>query len=260
MLASASPARRKLLDAAGIDCEVLVSGVDESTVDASKPEALCLTLARLKAQAVARRLVATGRATAGALAGANPTARTPAGANPTARTPASANPTVHSETDASPTGHGKADASSTGDAHDDDGPRLLVLGCDSVLHFDGHILGKPADAADATQRWRAMRGGKGVLHTGHCLIDVRAGTQVEAAAATTVHFADIDDDEIDAYVATGEPLAVAGAFTVDGLGAPFIAGVEGDQGTVIGLSLPLLRTMLADLGVRITDLWRPTLT
>jgi len=206
VLASASPARRKLLDAAGIDCEVLVSGVDELTVDASKPEALSLTLARLKAQAVARRLVATGRtATA-------------------------------------------------------DGPRLIVLGCDSVLHFDGHILGKPVDAADATRRWRAMRGSKGVLHTGHCLIDVGAGTQVEAGAATTVHFADIDDDEIDAYVATGEPLAVAGAFTVDGLGAPFIAGVEGDQGTVIGLSLPLVRTMLADLSVRITDLWRPTLT
>jgi septum formation protein len=206
VLASASPARRKLLEAAGIDCEVLVSGIDESTVDASKPEALSLTLARLKAQAVARRLVATGRAATA------------------------------------------------------DGPRLLVLGCDSVLDLNGHILGKPADAADATRRWQAMRGGKGVLHTGHCLIDVHAGKQVEAGAATTVHFADIDDDEIDAYVATGEPLAVAGAFTVDGLGAPFIVGVEGDQGTVIGLSLPLLRTMLADLGVRITDLWRPTLT
>jgi len=184
---------------------VLVSGVDESTVDASKPEALSITLARLKAQAVVHRLVATGRAATA------------------------------------------------------DGPRLLVLGCDSVLHFDGHILGKPADAAEATRRWRAMRGGKGVLHTGHCLIDVSAGKQVEAGVATTVHFADIDDDEIDAYVATGEPLAVAGAFTIDGLGAPFIAGVEGDHGTVIGLSLPLLRTMLADLGVRITDLWRPTL-
>jgi septum formation protein len=206
VLASASPARRKLLEAAGIDCEVLVSGVDESTVDASRPETLSITLARLKAQSVAQRLIATGRA------------------------PAVAD------------------------------PGLLVLGCDSVLHFDGHILGKPVDAADATRRWRAMRGGKGVLHTGHCLIDVGAGRQVEAGAATTVHFADIDDDEIDAYVATGEPLAVAGAFTVDGLGAPFISGVEGDQGTVIGLSLPLVRTMLADLGLRITDLWRPTLT
>jgi septum formation protein len=206
VLASASPARRKLLDAAGIDCEVLVSGVDESTVDASRPDTLSITLARLKAEAVAHRLIATGEAATG------------------------------------------------------DGPRLLVLGCDSVLHFDGQILGKPADAADATRRWRAMRGGEGTLHTGHCLIDVNAGTQVESGAATTVHFADIDDDEIDAYVATGEPLAVAGAFTVDGLGAPFIAGVEGDQGTVVGLSLPLLRTMLADLGVRITDLWRPTLT
>lgn len=200
VLASASPARRKLLDAAGIDCEVLVSGVDETTVEASRPEVLSTALARMKAEAVAERLRSTGR----------------------------------------------------GDEH------LLVLGCDSVLYFAGDILGKPEDATEATGRWRAMRGGKGVLHTGHCLIDMATGRHAEATAATTVHFADIDDIEIAAYIASGEPLAVAGAFTIDGLGAPFVTAVEGDPGTVIGLSLPLLREMLAELGVRITDLWRPT--
>ena len=155
VLASASPARRKLLDAAGIDCEVLVSGVDESTVDASKPEALSLTLARLKAEAVAR---------------------------PARRHRHELRPRT--------------------------GPRLLVLGCDSVLRV------RRRDPGQAGRRRRrdatlasACAARKGVLHTGHCLIDVGAGKQVEAGAATTVHFADIDDDEIDAYVATGEPLA-----------------------------------------------------
>ncbi|HKE63756.1 MAG TPA: nucleoside triphosphate pyrophosphatase [Micromonosporaceae bacterium] len=200
VLASASPARRRLLAAAGIDADAVVSGVDESTVEATRPEVLCVVLARMKAEAVAHRLRVDGAARAG--------------------------------------------------------DRLLVLGCDSVLHFDGEILGKPADADEATRRWRAMRGGKGVLHTGHCLIDMAAGRRIDGAAATTVHFANVDDAEIEAYVADGEPLAVAGAFTIDGLGAPFIAGIEGDHGNVIGLSLPLLRTMLAELGVRITDLWR----
>ncbi|MEU8422494.1 Maf family protein [Micromonospora sp. NPDC048835] len=195
VLASASPARRKLLQAAGVEPEVLVSGVDESLVMAERAEELCLELARMKAQAVLTRL------------------------NPVA------------------------------------GQRTLVIGCDSVLAFDGEILGKPTDAADATRRWLQMRGRSGVLHSGHCLVDIDAGRRAEAVASTTVHFADVSDEEIAAYVATGEPLAVAGAFTIDGLGGPFVERIEGDPGTVVGLSMPLLRRLLAELDLRITDLW-----
>ncbi len=195
MLASASPARRKLLHAAGIEPDVLVSGVDESQVVSERAEDLCLELARLKAQAVVGRL------------------------RPSAD------------------------------------ERTLVLGCDSVLAFDGEILGKPADEADATRRWERMRGRSGVLHTGHCLIDVIHETRAEAVASTTVRFAEVSDEEIAAYVATGEPLAVAGAFTIDGLGGAFLEGVDGDPGTVVGLSLPLLRRLLGELDLRIIDLW-----
>jgi septum formation protein len=136
----------------------------------------------------------------------------------------------------------------------------LVLGCDSMLEIDGRVLGKPADAAEAAGRWRAMRGRSGRLHSGHWLVDRReaaAGGAAEdgATSTTVVHFADVSDAEIDAYVATGEPLWVAGAFTIDGLGGPFIRGVEGDHHGVVGLSLPLLRTLLAARGVPITDLW-----
>ncbi|MGH8827567.1 MAG: Maf family protein [Jiangellaceae bacterium] len=138
------------------------------------------------------------------------------------------------------------------------GPDVLVLGCDSILELDGAIHGKPADAAEAIRRWRAMRGGTGVLHTGHWLVDGRdsAGQAVGATASTVVHFADLTDAEIEAYVASGEPLHVAGAFTIDGLGGPFVTGIEGDHHNVVGLSLPLLRTLLADLGVPITQLWQ----
>ena len=191
VLASASPARKTLLEAAGIRPEVIVSNVDESTVDSSDAAELSGTLARLKAEAVAARLTGPG----------------------------------------------------------------LVLGCDSVLAFDGEVLGKPASAEDATRRWHRMRGRHGVLHTGHCLIDLGTGKQAAATSATTVHFADVTDAEIEAYVATGEPLHVAGAFTIDGRGAPFVARIEGDHGTVVGLSLPLFRTLLADLGTSITELW-----
>ncbi len=130
---------------------------------------------------------------------------------------------------------------------------VMVLGCDSMLELDGAILGKPADAADATARWRAMRGRTGVLHTGHWLAG--PGGAAGATSSTTVEFADLTDDEIDAYVATGEPLRVAGAFTVDGLGGPFVERIDGDYHNVVGLSLPLLRRLLAQLGVPVTDLW-----
>jgi septum formation protein len=197
VLASASPARRKLLAAAGIPADVMVSGVDESTVDSDRAEVLCLTLARLKARSVAARLRQAG---------------------------SSVRPT-------------------------------LVLGCDSVLAFDGQVLGKPADEVEATRRWYAMRGRSGVLHTGHCLVPLPEGEPVEGVASTTVHFADLTDVEVAAYVTSGEPVQVAGAFTIDGLGGPFVEAIEGDHSNVIGLSLPLLRRLLGTLGIPVTDLW-----
>lgn len=136
----------------------------------------------------------------------------------------------------------------------------LVLGCDSVLELDGEVHGKPVDAAEATLRWRRMRGRSGVLHTGHWVVDDRdpdeGGTHgtLGATASTTVHFARLDDDEIAAYVATGEPLRVAGAFTLDGLGAPYVTAIEGDPSNVVGVSLPLLRELLGELGVAWRDL------
>ena len=141
-------------------------------------------------------------------------------------------------------------------AERDDVPSdALVLGCDSVLELDGEAHGKPADAEDAVRRWRRMRGRSGVLHSGHCLRDTADGRTAAATASTVVHFADLDDDEIAAYVATGEPLHVAGAFTIDGLGGAFVSGIEGDHHTVVGVSLPLLRELTAELGHRWTDLW-----
>ena len=208
LLASASPARRATLRAAGIEPVVTVSDVDEHDVlagavaaaGALSPADAVLVLARAKAQDVAGRLAQ----------------------HPPARD-------------------------------------LVVLGCDSMLEFDGEVLGKPADAAEATARWRAMRGRSGVLHTGHWLVDARrddgTGAATGATASTTVWFADLSDEEIDAYVATEEPLRVAGAFTIDGLGGPFVERIEGDHHTVVGLSLPLLRRLLASLGILLTDLW-----
>jgi septum formation protein len=135
----------------------------------------------------------------------------------------------------------------------------LVVGCDSVLELDGVAHGKPASAEEAVRRWHRMRGRRGVLHTGHCVIDTApAHTESRTAsrtASTTVHFADLSDAEVDAYVATGEPLDVAGAFTIDGLGGAFVRRVEGDPHNVVGISLPLLREMLAALGVSWTGLW-----
>ncbi|MCG2797326.1 MAG: Maf family nucleotide pyrophosphatase [Cellulomonas sp.] len=141
---------------------------------------------------------------------------------------------------------------------------LLVLGCDSLLELDGEPFGKPVDAQEATERWRTMRGRIGVLHTGHWLVDTRptapdgpgSGATLGATASTRVHFADVSDAEIDAYVATGEPLAVAGAFTLDGWGGPFVEGVEGDPHSVVGVSLPLLRALLGEVGVSVPELWR----
>lgn len=131
----------------------------------------------------------------------------------------------------------------------------LVLGCDSVLELDGEALGKPTDAADAVRRWQAMRGRSGVLYTGHCLRDTASGRVAAATASTTVFFADVSDEEIETYVATGEPLHVAGAFTVDSLGGAFVTGIEGDHHNVVGVSLPLLRDLVIELGHSWTGLW-----
>ena len=131
----------------------------------------------------------------------------------------------------------------------------VLIGCDSVLDLDGVALGQPADAEDATARWKAMRGRDGVLRTGHCVIDTASGRRASATASTTVRFGEPSDEEIAAYVASGEPLHVAGAFTLDGRSAPFIDGIDGDPGNVIGLSLPLLRRLLTELDLAITDFW-----
>lgn len=139
--------------------------------------------------------------------------------------------------------------------HDTDEVPTLVLGCDSVLELDGEAMGKPSDAAEAVSRWRRMRGRSGVLHTGHWLVDLRdedhGGTRasIGVLASATVHFAQLSDGEIDAYVATGEPLLVAGGFTIDGLGGAFVTGIEGDPHTVVGISLPVLRELLGEMEV-----------
>ncbi|MFE9862178.1 nucleoside triphosphate pyrophosphatase [Streptomyces sp. NPDC005506] len=131
----------------------------------------------------------------------------------------------------------------------------LVIGCDSVLELDGEALGKPADGEEATARWKSMRGRAGILQTGHSVIDTATGRTVSATASTVVRFGEPTDAEIAAYVASGEPLHVAGAFTLDGRSAPFVDSIEGDHGNVIGLSLPLLRRLLGELGLSVTDLW-----
>ena len=124
----------------------------------------------------------------------------------------------------------------------------LVLACDSVFDLDGQVMGKPGSAEVARERWQVMRGRSGVLHTGHCLIDVATGRHAEELVSTTVTMGDADDVEIDDYIASGEPLQVAGGFTLDGRGAPFIAGIDGDPGNVIGVSLPAVRRLARELG------------
>lgn len=192
VLASQSPARLATLRSAGIEPDVIVSGVDESIVTSTDAGNLAAALAQLKCRAVA----------------------------------------------------GRVDA------------EALVIGCDSVLAFGGEILGKPDGPDDAVARWRRMRGRSGVLHTGHCVR--RGDDELLETASTIVHFADVTDAEIEAYVATGEPLHVAGAFTIDGLGGAFVAGIEGDHHNVVGLSLPLLRLLVTELGIAWTDLWERT--
>ncbi len=195
VLASSSPARLTTLRRAGVLPEVIAPDVDEESVRIADSGAPALTLARLKAEAVAARLPATGD--------------------------------------------------------------VVVIGCDTVLDFDGRPRGKPGSPEAVDRLWRRLRSTSAVLMTGHHVI-VRVGGEERVAsrlAETVVHFADLSAEEIAAYAATGEPERVAGGFTIDGLGGPFITGIEGDPHNVVGISLPLLRMMLADLGVGWHTLW-----
>jgi septum formation protein len=191
VLASGSQGRLRLLRAAGLDPDVVVSGADESHDGQLDVAGLVMVLAERKAAAVAQLR-----------------------------------------------------------------PDALVLGCDSLLDLDGQPVGKPASAEQAAGVWRRLAGRAATLRTGHCLIEPGGGRVARDVASTRVRFGTPSDAEVAAYVATGEPLAMAGAFSIDGRGAPFVDGIDGDPGNVIGLSLPLLRRMLAGLGVAITDLWR----
>ena len=131
----------------------------------------------------------------------------------------------------------------------------IVVGCDSVFELNGRSYGKPGTQDVARERWQQMFGKTGVLHTGHCVIDTATGQQAEATASTTVTMGTMTPREMDDYLATGEPLEVAGGFTLDGLGGAFIESINGDPSTVVGISLPTLRRLLADLGVTWTSLW-----
>ena len=126
----------------------------------------------------------------------------------------------------------------------------LIIGCDSTFEFEGESLGKPGSAVNAIARAKRLRGNSGLLHTGHCIIDTEKEIEISDVATTRVHFANMTDEEIEGYVATGEPLHVAGGFTLDGISAPFIAKIEGETSNVIGLSLPLLRNAVNQLGYK----------
>jgi septum formation protein len=194
ILASASPARRRLLQGAGFDPIVRPSDFDESQIVLNNAAELVQALAKGKAETIANQL-------------------------------------------------DKADRN------------WLIMGCDSVLAMHGEIFGKPADAADAIARWQEMRGRVGELYTGHVLIDGVQNRTLVRSAMTQVHFADVSDRAIEAYVATGEPLNCAGCFALEGRGGLFVEKIVGCHTNVIGLSLPLLRSMLDELSYGVTDFW-----
>ena len=135
----------------------------------------------------------------------------------------------------------------------------VVIGCDSMLYIDGTLRGKPDSVAEARRQWDSMSGRSGVLYTGHCVIRLRDGAMTHSDvefSCTTVNFGTPLEEDLTAYLASGESLRVAGGFTIDGLGGPFVTGIEGDHHNVVGLSLPLLRTMLNGLGISWPSLWR----
>jgi septum formation protein len=129
------------------------------------------------------------------------------------------------------------------------GSEHLIIGCDSTFEFQGKSFGKPLTEELAVARCRELRGNFGLLHTGHCIIDTKQGIEISDVSTSKVFFADMTDAEIAGYVASGEPLNVAGGFTLDGLSAPFISRIEGDPSGIIGLSLPLLRRAINSLGL-----------
>lgn len=190
VLASASPARRKLLQSVGIDPIIYQSDFDESLIQKDNTIDLVQTLAHCKAQTVAQQI---------------------------------------------------SDS--------------LILGCDSVLELDGEIYGKPDSPEDAIARWHKMRGNQGTLYTGHVFIDQLQQKRLIRCGMTQVYFAHPSDAEIEAYVRSGEPLKCAGCFALEGKGSVFVEKIEGCHSNVIGLSLPLLRLMLQDLGYQIIDFW-----
>ncbi|MEH2285605.1 MAG: nucleoside triphosphate pyrophosphatase [Nostoc sp.] len=191
VLASASPARHRLLQTVGIEPIVLPSDFDESQIELSDPAELVKTLADYKAQTVAPQFESA-----------------------------------------------------------------LIMGCDSVLSMNGEIYGKPADISEAIARWQIMQGNFGDLYTGHALIDIDQNRNLVKSQVTRVYFAQMSDRAIEAYVATGEPLKCAGAFAIEGFGSFFVEKIAGCHSNVIGLSLPLLRQMLAELGYDVTDFWQ----
>ncbi|REE02444.1 Maf family nucleotide pyrophosphatase [Citricoccus nitrophenolicus] len=207
VLASASPARARILEAAGLPFAVVVSDVDEDAIAAAHPLASPAETAQLLARAKSEDVA----------------------------------------------GHPKASGA-------------LVIGCDSVFELDGVAYGKPWEPEVAIERWRAQSGRTGELHTGHWVVDNRDITSRDdgaplarpatgALSSAMVRFADVDEEEIAAYVATGEPLQCAGAFTIDGRGAAFVTAVEGDPNAVIGLSVSTLRSLLTEFGVSLASLW-----
>jgi septum formation protein len=131
----------------------------------------------------------------------------------------------------------------------------LVVGCDSVLDVDGTTRGKPASVEEARAWWASVAGRTATLHSGHCVIDAATGARASAVASTLVRYGNPTPTEVDAYLATGEPLQVTGGFTIDGYAAPFVDGIDGDHGTVLGLSMPLLRALLHEVGTEIVELW-----
>lgn len=134
----------------------------------------------------------------------------------------------------------------------------VVIGCDSMLDIDGRLVGKPASADAARSQWRSMGGRSGQLHSGHCLVRLTGGEathHVSESSTTTVYFAEFKDVDLQAYLDSGEPLAVAGSFTLDGLGGWFVDRIEGDPSNVIGLSLPLTRALMQRVGVSVAELW-----
>jgi septum formation protein len=135
------------------------------------------------------------------------------------------------------------------------GAPAVVLGGDTVLDVDGETRGKPTSLDQARAWWGSVAGRTGTLHSGLCAIDTTTGQRASGVATTIVHYGRPSEREMDAYLATGEPLAVAGGFTIDGYAAPFVDRIEGDHGAVLGLSVPLLRRLLSSLDIQITDLW-----